>query len=426
MIACKHCATLNSLDSAFCKRCGTTLPEDEVQAARSKNEEIVSQGMTAFSEGKLAEAMAIAETAVLSDRSSTTALALKVMVHEREGNVADALDCYERIVEMNPDSTLDKIKLNQLRNALANRANAPTTSPRMAWLAGVAACALVVSVGALVAKMNSGGEVAQKEGGANLQTFEQPNQGTPQDQNQILNQKAGPGTGNQNQTQEQTNQQGNQNNGVQPQGDDPRTSRSNPNLGLPTIPKGSPLPEPTESQNRPFDEENAPLPVNPPVGNDLRVQPRDPDPNGDPDPGTTRPANNNNQTDVVAPPKTDPGIMEIKVSKGGSRNVGGNRIDGNGVQALVRTANAQYEIGNHAQAANTYERALKAGGDPGMVNQRLGQAYDRMGRKGEAIAAYDRSIAALEAAIASGKGDTSRLKNALDSAKQARKAAGGN
>jgi len=118
--------------------------------------------------------------------------------------------------------------------------------------------------------------------------------------------------------------------------------------------------------------------------------------------------------------------MEIKVSKGGSRNVGGNRIDGNGVQALVRTANAQYEIGNHAQAANTYERALKAGGDPGMVNQRLGQAYDRMGRKGEAIAAYDRSIAALEAAIASGKGDTSRLKNALDSAKQARKAAGAN
>jgi tetratricopeptide (TPR) repeat protein len=428
MISCKHCATLNSLDSAFCKRCGTTLPEDEVQEARAKNDDIVAQGMTLFNDGKLGEAMAIAETAVLSDPSSTTALALKGMVHEREGRVADALECYERIVEMNPDSTLDKIKLTQLRNALVNHATAPA-NPRVAWIAALAACALVISVGALVAKMNTGGEVAKGEPVIQNSplTFDAMQRSDQQNQ-QIANQQ-NPGQVNQpagNQEPQPEQRQGEPTSGARDERDSGASRRG---IGLPTLPRNSQLPVATEGDDPPsFDPGTTPVTVNPPSGTGLRVQPRDPDPNGDPDPDA-RGSRGTGETgpSPVAPPKPDNGIMEMRVSRGPSpKTPGGTRIEGNGVQALIRTANAQYEVGNHAQAASTYERALRAGGDPGSVNQRLGQAYDRMGRKGDAIAAYDRSIAALEAAIASGQGDPTRLKNALESAKQARKAAGGN
>ena len=34
MVSCKNCTALNSLDSAFCKKCGATLPADDVQQAK--------------------------------------------------------------------------------------------------------------------------------------------------------------------------------------------------------------------------------------------------------------------------------------------------------------------------------------------------------------------------------------------------------
>jgi len=117
--------------------------------------------------------------------------------------------------------------------------------------------------------------------------------------------------------------------------------------------------------------------------------------------------------------------MEVNVRRGAAPNRTNSGGDGNAVTALVRTANAQFEVGNFAQAAANYERALRSGADPGTVNQRLGQAYERQGRRADALAAYDRSVQALENAIAGGRGDSDRLRNVLESVKQARRALGG-
>ena len=88
---------------------------------------------------------------------------------------------------------------------------------------------------------------------------------------------------------------------------------------------------------------------------------------------------------------------------------------------MVRTARSQYQVGNYEAAASTYERALASGADPTQVNQRLAQCYEKLGRQSDAVQAYQRSIQALEKAIASGKGDRDRLTTALDSSKQALK-----
>jgi len=38
MIACKECATENSIDSAFCKKCGKSLVPDETEAQKLEKE----------------------------------------------------------------------------------------------------------------------------------------------------------------------------------------------------------------------------------------------------------------------------------------------------------------------------------------------------------------------------------------------------
>ena len=89
MVACKHCSTPNTLDSTFCKRCGTALPEDDVLAGKEKLDALIAEGNKSFNEGRTDEAMAVAETALASNPTSTNALSLKVLCHERRGELAE-------------------------------------------------------------------------------------------------------------------------------------------------------------------------------------------------------------------------------------------------------------------------------------------------------------------------------------------------
>jgi tetratricopeptide (TPR) repeat protein len=69
----------------------------------------------------------------------------------------------------------------------------------------------------------------------------------------------------------------------------------------------------------------------------------------------------------------------------------------------MKAAQEQYLVGQFAKAASLYEQALRAGGDPGRVNQRIGQCYERLGKTSEAIAAYTRAEANLQSAVNSGR-----------------------
>ena len=116
-------------------------------------------------------------------------------------------------------------------------------------------------------------------------------------------------------------------------------------------------------------------------------------------------------------------MIDIKVSSGGPRTLpgGSSSSDGNGLEALQRTARQQYQLGKFADAARSYEQMLRYGGDAGSTNQRLGQCYEKLGRAAEAGTAYSRAIGALELSLKAGKGDPTRTKSALDACRQALK-----
>jgi tetratricopeptide (TPR) repeat protein len=418
MISCKQCGTHNSLDSTFCRKCGTEIGEAEIQEGRAKLEMLTSEGTTAFNEGRTDEALAVAESVLLSDPDSIAALWLKAICHERRDEIAQALECADRIVELNPDSELDRIRRNQLRSKLSSQLQVfEKPDRRIALVGAVAACVLVLCVGALAANMARSGSnperVAQSSGPGNplLQQQDVPpaGQSSPNpNQGQV-----GQPTGQDGSAPQVNAVQGtpNQTNSPLRPGDVGAIGQSN-EAGPPTtsrikIPEfgGDTLPE--------VDGNGSVRPIDP---RDLAVRTTNTGNEGAP---PVR--KNDDEPKPMNPPTTvpeeDPGTIEITVHNGGGSKSTGS--DSNGAKSQSLTANAAYELGNYNKAASLFEQAIRSGGDPVGLNQRLGQTYERLGRTGDAVEAYKRAITAGEAALGSGRGNPDRIRSAVESCQQA-------
>ncbi|HRI45274.1 MAG TPA: tetratricopeptide repeat protein, partial [Fimbriimonadaceae bacterium] len=154
MVKCSQCGKQNTLDSRFCRACGTEVPADVAAEAREANEKLVAEGRRLLLESRSAEAKLLAETTHENDPASANALSLLGECHERFGHHEQAIECYERVLELQPDSALERIKLDHLRKSMTGQADAspgPSGRNRAAIGAGLAAVALVASIGAVFA-----------------------------------------------------------------------------------------------------------------------------------------------------------------------------------------------------------------------------------------------------------------------------------
>jgi len=405
MVACPKCALNNTIDSAFCRKCGYALPQDLVAEEQEKLKDLVNKGMTAFNDGNTDEAMGIAEHAVMANPAYPDGHALKGMVHERRSEYAQALDCFETVVALNPDSTIDKIKLNQLRNAFAQRTAEPKVDRKGAMMAAAAAILLVSSVGAITYRLVSNSKETTitstpgntSQGGlVSNDTSGQVNPINPN--NQIVN--PAPSTPGSQLSED----------GVKPLGGDDQTADQSNRSGAPrtrdngwTVPPITPGPIGRGGNN----------------GNDSGPKLPSVEGNGGtttfPTPNTP-PKNPPDETPAPQPPinrgADDPGQIDIKIT---------NAKGANDSEAVRRTANEMLKGGDSENAASAYEKAAKSGSG-GKVHQRQAQALNASGKKAEAIAAYERAISAYESDIKSGKGNAESNQAGLNSSRAALRA----
>lgn len=456
MLVCKHCSTQNSLDSTFCKRCGTSLPEEELEIARAKLEEVVAEGEAKLAQGKIEEALAIAEAATAANPSLIAGWSLKSSIHERRGEIAEALESAEQMVELSPDSELAKIRRNQLRSALMLHAQPVATDRRLALVAAFAMVVIVISGGALIARNFARASDSGVASNGSTGRLEPLNGANPAGSN-----LEGGGTG------AVVPGAGSVGSGAAGAG----TAGASPGAGQ--SPAGQPAAGPDSSANgagvanEQGSNSSGQTPVIPNVRGDgslppaggsggsteirpvfPNVNPREPQTGGsgvgsqDPDPsvGPSRPApraggadpdpvaaKSNGGVTPPAPagPEPDRGTYEITVHRnttkvGGSETVGGNNSNGAGTsaggsKAYAKIGNEQFQVGNYSGAVVSFERAIQGGGDPIALNQRLGLAYQKLGRNGDAAEAFRRSIDACDAALRSGRGDRERVQAVKDS-----------
>jgi tetratricopeptide (TPR) repeat protein len=363
------------------------LPVNVIEEEQEKLKEIITKGMESFQNGNADEALAIAEHAIMTNPSYAEAYALKGLAHERKGAYAEALDAYETVVALNPDSTIDKIKLNQLRNAFAQRqAGDPKPDRKTAGIMAMAATLLFASVGAVIYGIGQSQNTATKTGGipqvsqgntlaSNQGTAQTPVPQGTQDTNQpAVNTQTAPGDV---KALNEANQQGTTDRTFSPGGGTGRRSSGNsrPNGFAGMVPPIEVV-GPDGQMIGQLPDVNGTKPVAPLKGPDVE----DPKPPPVNESSAVRP-----KEDVDA---ESPGVYEIKESTK-SRN---------------GTAPTQPTNSSSGKSA-----------------QREGQNHMRNGKSAEAKASFNRAKEAYEKDLASGKGDKEATQAALNSVNQALK-----
>jgi tetratricopeptide (TPR) repeat protein len=405
MIVCADCGKSNSLDSTFCRACGASLPEEQLREQQSANCELIAEGRKLLAAGRLDEARLAVQAALEANPSDPDAWALCGDCHEHGGDLAQALEAYERVLELRPDNALDRIKIQHLRQLLSARAlqAAPPARRGPALAAAAAAVVLVGSLGATLALLNHQGappEPATRppgQMGAQNQPTATPPVAPPA--NQAANPAAQPQEGPEPPVARE-----------QP----PPQARNDPRVPPPMRPiPGDVLPMPAIGGTVNLGGDR-PLPVSPPPAVTVTPERRPETPHtGDPDPVLERPP---------AEPERGPGRIDIRPTGEAGKTIGGSvtlpdQAGGNRAQALVQTARELFRLGDYAQAADAYERAVSAGATDGATLQRLAQTYERLGRNADAASAYERAIRAFEAELS--RRESARARSGLEACRQA-------
>ncbi|MBI5708578.1 MAG: tetratricopeptide repeat protein [Armatimonadetes bacterium] len=426
MVTCTHCNTKNSIDSHFCKSCGKELEKAAIDQAQTDQAGLVAEGYRKFNDGKVMEACLIAEAVLEEDPGSVAALSLKAMCREHEGQLAEALELFERVVSLKPDSALDKIKVTHLRSLIAAKLQTAPPAPdrRTAIIGALAATVLVVSVGiALAGFLNPGGEVASNsgKGGTDSQT---PVNSSPPIQNPADPNAAGasPGTANPSDGAQAPGGAGAPGTGggaapgpLTNPGDSPPGIGDNssvPPLGIGIRPDAG-IGRGTDQGTRPNQGGGG--------GGGANSNPGGGNSGGDSQPDGPDPVVGGGNARGGSSSTGKPAVYEINVSGSGGQGNSGGSTGGNDsmtADTLFRTGLRQFQLGDYQGAARNFQGALKAGADPGRTNQRLAQCYQNLGQTADAISAYTRAISALEGAIKSGKGSAG-TQSALDACKAA-------
>ena len=369
---CTHCGADNPDDSAFCRKCGRRLLSPRPTQVIDF-EKLLNDGYASLDAGHTGEALLAAEGILRSDPANTSALALKSLVHERTGDLDQAIDALEQLVTLNPDSTPDRRRLLELRARRgyppyrAQRPVAPPASPLLA--ASLTAivflvCALAFTLIVLRDRPEQvhGGEMNGQP--ASTATPSQYAQAPTTTQ---------PTVPPANYYRPET--------GQQPANSQPVTVAPGP-----SAPTGALLP-----------------PIVPMIGSGSSA-------NQEPSSaGTTAQPSETGGSVMPSPPSSDArppaprSIIEVSVTPPNSSGAAttGPSQDQESLNYL-RIAQAQQQQGDYAKAIQTYKKALPGARFPGRIYQAIALCHYRLGQMNEAAAAYEQAIQAYDAQARAG------------------------
>jgi tetratricopeptide (TPR) repeat protein len=143
---CTECGTRNTADSKYCKECGgkvnighrtMMLSVDDLAAVHdAQNQErlkkLLDMAFWHNQAGNLDASVLASEAALAIHPNSTTAHSLLGTLYEKKGNDAKAIEHFEAVVTLNPNSAADAAKLDQVRRGVHAKAVAPPLAYK--WL----------------------------------------------------------------------------------------------------------------------------------------------------------------------------------------------------------------------------------------------------------------------------------------------------
>ena len=151
---CPKCRSWNFRDYRFCRECGAKLdpastpPDDTVDP---RVEELLRQAFGALDRGELDTSLNKIQEALALQPGSAPAHSALGAIYERRGMIPEAIQQVEMALQLNPDCTADREKLERLRRQIPPAPRSFATSrTQIAGATAIIAATLVFGIGAAV------------------------------------------------------------------------------------------------------------------------------------------------------------------------------------------------------------------------------------------------------------------------------------
>jgi tetratricopeptide (TPR) repeat protein len=366
-------------DARYCPSCGAPIEGgDELTARREQAERLLQEAMRLSEQGREEEALLACEGALALQPDLLPALSLKALLHERRGQIEQAIETYQRVVQLNPLSVTERARLESLRRQPRAAVRPAALSARPLWLdalPGVLAllgAGMVLMVG-LVALLRLTAPTTTPAA-----TPPAPAASTPP-----------------------------------PPAPSPNATPANPPAPTesPAAPSVPPvLVDPSQLALAPSETVSPPrgsIPATPPTPKTDAPAPSTP--SNAQNSANGKEATNRAQSDLmpdveVREPRQE-GVYEIYVHKGEAASEP-SRSNANPAPARenpLETARRHQMAGNYRQAIEAYQQALPTAPSQGEVYQQIAICYLRLGDKPNARTHFLRAIEAYQAQIQRGE-----------------------
>lgn len=116
-MVCSQCHTPNFRDYKYCRECGTRLEVPEALAPvddHAEVEELLQHAFVQMDQGETEKALATVQAALARDPESPSAHSTLGLVYERQGKIQEAIHQFRVVLQLSPDSSADRDKLQQL------------------------------------------------------------------------------------------------------------------------------------------------------------------------------------------------------------------------------------------------------------------------------------------------------------------------
>jgi tetratricopeptide (TPR) repeat protein len=336
--------------------------------AKAHAEQLMREAVALFEQGRLEEALLACEGVLALDESYAPALSLKGLIHERRGQVAEAIAAYERVQAVNPLSVAERARLDALRRQA--RAVVRPAPARPLWVETLPVALAFLGVGlvlligfALVLRWSAPPAPAPSQPVASTAESIPPPASPP------------------------------------------------PSATVPAPPAETPSPNPSQAVVPPvmIDPSRlalAPAQSNPPRGEIPTLPAPEPETKPASKSETLKPDSNAPRDSEVMPDvkveETQRGVYEIRVERAPSQSPSRSATTSRATDVLTQAQNLQ-RAGNYREAIQAYLQALPTAPNPAEVHQQIATCYLRLGDKANARTHFLQAIAEYERQIQAGR-----------------------
>jgi hypothetical protein len=117
---------------------------------REQAERLLREAMSLNEQGRTEEALLACEGALALDPEWLPALSLKALLHERRGQIEQAIETYQRVVQLNPLSISERARLEALRRPPRAVARLEGRRARPLWLEALPAIVAFIGAGVVL------------------------------------------------------------------------------------------------------------------------------------------------------------------------------------------------------------------------------------------------------------------------------------